>query len=223
MNSFVGLFIMVSCENWDLWCHIWDCEIILIMVVLETLELYTLTTWQSTFLDFSIHKEWENIAWSVYQVIIPEVYWIPSEKDMLLRVEWYSATSVFKQTKIREVSTDCYGISYRTLLVYIWQQNISSHANVSQIGTCKVWGSQRHCWGFRSLEVWHCIVGSLVPKVMEEHTAFILRTKQSKKNMDCWTLNIKALWCLETLGTTDLTMQCHIPEDLNSKILTCIY
>lgn len=92
------------------------------MVVLETLELYTLMTWESTFLDFSIHKEWENIAWSVYQVIIPEVYWIPSKKDILLRVEWYSATSFFKQTKVTEVSTDCYGISYRTLLLYIWQQ-----------------------------------------------------------------------------------------------------
>ena len=54
--------------------------------ILETLELYTLTTWESTFLDFSIHKEWENIAWSVYQVIIPEVYCIPSKKDVLLRV-----------------------------------------------------------------------------------------------------------------------------------------
>jgi len=102
-------------------------------------------------------------------------------------------------------------------------KNISSLANVSQTWTRKVWGSQRHCWRFRSLGMWHCIVGSLVPKVMEEHTAFILRTKQSKKNMNCWTLNIKALWSFETVGTTDLTMQCHMPADLNSKILTFIF
>lgn len=104
------------------WCHIWDREIILIMIVLGTLELYTLITWESTFLDSSIQKEWENIAWRVYLVIIPEVYWIPSKKDILLRVECYSATSVFKETKITEVLTDCFSISEGTVLLYIWQQ-----------------------------------------------------------------------------------------------------
>ena len=79
-------------------------------------------------------------------------------------------------------------------------KNISSHANMWQIWTCKFWGSQQHCWGFRSLGMWHCIVGSLVPKVMEEHSAFILRTKQSKKNMDCWTLNIKGTIILWNFG-----------------------
>jgi hypothetical protein len=92
------------------------------MVVLETLELYTLITWENTFLDFSIQKEWENTAWSVHQVIKPEVYWIPSKKDMLLRVDCYSTTSVFKQTNITEVSTDCFIISHGTFLLYIWQQ-----------------------------------------------------------------------------------------------------
>jgi len=54
-------------------------------------------------------------------------------------------------------------------------KNVSSHANVSQIWTCTVWGSQRHCWGFRSLGMWHCIVGSLVPKVMGETYCLFLK------------------------------------------------
>jgi len=66
--------------------------------------------------------------------------------------------------------------------------------------------SQRFCWRFRSSGIWQCVGGWVVPIVLKDHDAFILK---------CPAVILGLLTSFKTSGTTHPPSQYQIPEDLN--------
>jgi len=63
-----------------------------------------------------------------------------------------------------------------------------------------------------------------IPNIRQDHSAFICRVKQSRKNVDCWhcmSLKMKALQSVETSGTLWPTVRHYIPEDLKLQQDCC--
>jgi hypothetical protein len=72
-------------------------------------------------------------------------------------------------------------------------------------------------WGFRSFELWCCVVGWVVLSILKEcSTSFFM----GQAVQEVWPLQMKAL-CFQMSGTTHQRTQCHIPEDKNFQQHPC--
>jgi len=75
---------------------------------------------------------------------------------------------------------------------------------------------------FQTSCMWHCAFGQIVPIVLKDHSAFILRVKQSA--LYASTASPWMWWHrmpLTTLGSTVQVTQSHIPEDMNLQLYHC--